>query len=75
MKTHQVYSISKPTTPPHIRHTATVNRVVTPEGYNSEVAITVCGRALRHFWIVDDVGDLDTEGHSYLTPCPLCHKD
>ena len=59
---------------PHVRHVATLNAAITPDGLNTTLALTVCGRTLHNPRVMDDTGLLYTDGTVFMTPCQNCEK-
>lgn len=68
---------------PHVRHRAIVNKVRVPYSgaaldddkvLNSEIALTVCGRAISNFWNAEDTSLLFTNGDTYARECDRCFK-
>lgn len=62
---------------PHVRHRAVVNSVRRPVGnriLNSQIALTVCGRAISNFFTAEKVSLNFTDGRVYAKECARCHR-
>jgi len=60
---------------PHIEHLATINPVVSPSGWKSNIALARCGEMIHHFEIADNVSRQYTDGTTFLVPCPGCYPE
>lgn len=57
-----------------IVHIASENNIVTPEGYESKIHATLCGRALHWSFLEDDISLLYADGKPARKLCPICVK-
>jgi hypothetical protein len=67
---HQVVSTSHYM--PHLRHIATINPIVDPDGKGGKVAVTKCGKLIHWFDIVDLTSSFCTDGSRYSFNCREC---
>lgn len=62
---------------PHVRHRAVINRVRRPVGdriLNSEVAMTVCARAICNFTNAEKLSLNFADGSVFSKQCSLCYE-
>lgn len=59
---------------PHVRHVATLNAAVTPDGKSTTLALTACGRTLHNPRVMDNTSLLYTDGRVFMVPCQNCEK-
>lgn len=59
---------------PHIRHIASLNEAITPDGKGTTLALTVCGRMLHNPQVMDNTKLLYADGTVFMTPCARCEE-
>lgn len=60
--------------PLHLVHLATINNVITPEGYHHDLAVCKCGVVLQSFWAEPYLPETYSDGTPYRKNCPRCFK-
>ena len=76
MPTNSIVEIDSLNVRPHTRHRAVVNKVRKPCGdriLDSEIAMTLCGRAIGWFTETLGAGLMLTDGSVYATQCKGCY--